>query len=609
MITLLTTSVAMSALALIYMAATPLLSRRYSEKGRYYVWLIIVIGLIIPFRPQFAPFSQWGVPVEAALTINMESAAVADVHFLYEDTALVAALPSFKDTVSASSLPSVEWWQIGFAAWLVGMIVFLTYHTVKHYRFLKMMKRWSESVDDKHILEALQSLKSQMRISARVGLYRCSSIDSPMMIGFTRPRILLPGNSFTQDEIHFILGHELVHYKRKDLYYKGLVLLAVAIHWFNPVVYLMARVISSQCESSCDAQVVWGTDTGTRQSYSETIIGVVKYQSKLKTALSTNFYGGKKGMKNRILSIMDTSRKKTGIAILCAALIVTLGTGTMFATTSDTSVGESLHFANPYIGVTLITDNAVFVPYSAPLTPEELAERRTAAFEIYRDFGLLYDPVSDRLYFGGELVRYFEDMIPFPGYQDASFGMKHFTENGTVDVRAVRDFSQLTSNEATALIDGLLGLEPFTQAEFDARDIDALASQPTLRFYGSQESSPPVPATVYAHSNQPATPGRLLANTFLEYEEWGIAFDSITINSDGTVSFRTPTNVFYRGQLVRTFADVGNGFWHSSVGNTGGLSIAIIRDDTGSITGIEEIRSGSLPNAIRDRSGNIIGER
>ena len=46
-ITLLTCSVTMSALALLYMAITPLLAKRYSEKSRYYAWLIIVVGLIV----------------------------------------------------------------------------------------------------------------------------------------------------------------------------------------------------------------------------------------------------------------------------------------------------------------------------------------------------------------------------------------------------------------------------------------------------------------------------------------------------------------------------------------------------------------------------------
>ena len=52
LITLAACSVTMSALALFYMAVTPLLAKRYSITGRYYAWLVIVLGVIIPFRPR-----------------------------------------------------------------------------------------------------------------------------------------------------------------------------------------------------------------------------------------------------------------------------------------------------------------------------------------------------------------------------------------------------------------------------------------------------------------------------------------------------------------------------------------------------------------------------
>jgi len=133
------------------------------------------------------------------------------------------------------------------------------------------------------------------------------------------------------DELRFILKHELVHYKRKDLYYKFLVLIATAIHWFNPFIYLIERAINAQCELSCDAEVILGADADTRQHYSEAIIGVVKYHSKIRTALSTNFYGGKKGMKNRISSIMDTRKKRLGTIIISLVLVATLCTGFVFA--------------------------------------------------------------------------------------------------------------------------------------------------------------------------------------------------------------------------------------------------------------------------------------
>ena len=418
-----------------------------------------------------------------------------------------------------------------------------------------------------------------------------------MMIGFVRPRILLPRTDFAQDELRFILEHELVHYKRKDLYYKGLVLLATAIHWFNPVVYLMARVIGAQCESSCDAQVVGGADADTRQSYSETIIGVVKHQSKLKTALSTNFYGGKMGMKNRIFSIMDTDRKKAGVAVFCAALIFTLGTGALFATNSGAQSAQTPMSYNFLVA----WQETGTVP-----TPEEEAEQLAAIFELYREFGLTFNPASGHLYFNGELVRYFEDLIFLDIERNASAGIIHLSSaDGTVDIQAIREFNP---DGSVGPDSSLLKLEPFSQAAFDVRDLDALAGQSTLRFYGPPDSGAPMPQAVYTDSNQPAAPGKLMSDTFLEYEEWGIVFDSATINPDGTVSFRTPTNVFYRDQLVRTFADIGNSLWHSSFGNAGDLSIAVIRDDAGNITGIEEMRNGSQPNPVRDRSGNIIGE-
>ena len=77
---------------------------------------------------------------------------------------------------------------------------------------------------------------------------------------------------------------------------------------------------------SCDREVVRDTGSDTRLSYTETIIGAVRYQSRRKTTLSTHFYGGKTSMKDPIYSIMDTRKKKAGAVVICGALMLTLGT-------------------------------------------------------------------------------------------------------------------------------------------------------------------------------------------------------------------------------------------------------------------------------------------
>jgi bla regulator protein BlaR1 len=345
MIILTTYSVALSVVILLYIAITPLLSKRYSARGLYYSWLVIVIGLIIPFRPQLdTTIVNVKAPTEAILTNSM----------LAIPTLPVKAVTQINNTVPRPTLPNIQWWQFIAVIWLTGVIIFLFYHGLKHYRFVKMTNRWSEDITDEQILVLMRNIKEDLGISRQISLYLCPYIGSPMMIGLFHPRILLPMTDFSQDELRFILKHELVHYKRKDLWYKCLLLTATAMHWFNPIVYLMVKAINIQCELSCDTEVVQSTNMNTRYQYCETIIGVLKIQSKLKTALSTNFYGGKNGMKSRISSIMDTRKKKVGLSVICAALIITVGVGiASVAANSDSTLSGPTNNMNSDVVIRL----------------------------------------------------------------------------------------------------------------------------------------------------------------------------------------------------------------------------------------------------------------
>ncbi len=80
--------------------------------------------------------------------------------------------------------------------------------------------------------------------------------DFVMATGSEVSRLLKASTVSSEEELSFILEHELIHYKRKDVGDKSMVMLAAAIHRFNPVVYLMARSITLQCELSCDAEVM-----------------------------------------------------------------------------------------------------------------------------------------------------------------------------------------------------------------------------------------------------------------------------------------------------------------------------------------------------------------
>jgi beta-lactamase regulating signal transducer with metallopeptidase domain len=221
--------------------------------------------------------------------------------------------------------------------WVLGAAVMLSLNLLKHNRFMKMVNRWSEEITDPNILQVLSTLRTQANIKKQVGLKTCPGIVSPMLIGYIRPVILLPDVNNDLKELTFILRHELIHLKRNDLWYKTLVLLATALHWFNPVSYFMARAVDVQCEISCDELLVKETSIQQRKQYGETLIGAARYGANLHTALSTDFYGKSNVIKTRIFRIMDTTKKSAGIIIMCLIFITVIGSGIAYA--SDTASG------------------------------------------------------------------------------------------------------------------------------------------------------------------------------------------------------------------------------------------------------------------------------
>lgn len=309
--TLLRCSVYMSIISLIYIIAMSLLSKRYSAKWLYCTWLVILIGWAIPFRPHF----------EMNLIPLKMPKIQGDMQEKY--ISVTEPIKVIADGISRNSFISI--WFVIAIIWLIGMIGIIAYNICKHWCFLKIVNRWSEEITKQSILSVLDNLRIEMKIKPYVKLKTCPVIASPMIIGFFRPIILLPSTEIAIDDLTFILRHELIHVKRKDLWYKMLVLLVTAVHWFNPVVYIIGKAIAVQCEISCDELLVQKTSLEHRMKYSETLIEAARNGTKFQTGLSTGFYTGGKVIKTRIFHIMDTTKKKTGMAILCVIFMLIIG--------------------------------------------------------------------------------------------------------------------------------------------------------------------------------------------------------------------------------------------------------------------------------------------
>lgn len=332
----LTTSVIITVLLLI----SPLLNKKYTAKWRYFVWLILAVRLVVPFN-----FTLPNPPVviEPRAIQTMFSPAPAIYPYSAVAPLKMGSVANFAENTGAvtqHAVTSLE--QIISILWLTGIILFISYQYLGYALFKKSVLRWSIPVSNKRITELLNQLLADMNIKKNIKVMTCKKVSSPMVVGVFRPVILLPYEDFCIDDLKFILKHELIHYKRHDIWYKLFLMFANAVHWFNPLVYLMVCEANKDIEISCDDEVVKNSDIRFREQYSEVILSTMNQGHARKTVFSTFSSGSKNVMKKRLINILDMSKKRHGIAALCSVVFITVFSGLFVACQNNKTASTEL---------------------------------------------------------------------------------------------------------------------------------------------------------------------------------------------------------------------------------------------------------------------------
>jgi len=252
-------------------------------------------------------------------------------------------------------LPAIDIPKTILIVWLAGILLALAFQIHTHLSFSRFVGRWSEPETDPGVIKAFNDECSRMKIRASLRLERCKGIKAPLMLGFVKPAILLPYSNYDTEELTFILRHELIHHKRRDLWYKLALAVIKSVYWFNPVVHLMAKQANKDIETVCDVLTVSGMNTDLRKRYSEIILGMAGGRYVCPSRLTTWFLGDKNMLKQRFSNIFG-SAKKRGAAIFAAmgALVIVSGffVGFNFAQNPPAISGE----VNPASGI--VTEDA-----------------------------------------------------------------------------------------------------------------------------------------------------------------------------------------------------------------------------------------------------------
>ena len=156
-------------------------------------------------------------------------------------------------------------------------------------------------------------LKAQVREAVRIrGGWECDKIDTAFILGFIKPRIYIPMGMDKQARKH-ILEHERTHLDKGDHWIKMIGFLALALHWFNPVVWAAYILLCKDIEMACDERVVQFMELEERKSYSAALLSCSS--PKAHFAASPVAFG-EVSVKQRILTILNYRKPSFWISLL-----------------------------------------------------------------------------------------------------------------------------------------------------------------------------------------------------------------------------------------------------------------------------------------------------
>lgn len=364
LLNLLKTSLLGSLAILAMLVLKPLWRERYRAKTRCWLWLALAAFLLLP-----VDFSVKNAPVQAAppkdytLFVGTDKTTIQSTDNLFGDMAEKSGQSpaAVRDTIIQRPVTNPEQkttryipvTTILFYGYLAGAAAFLLYQGVSYALFRRTVRRWKRDVSRVDYAAMLSDTARDLGVSAPEMIV-CEAISTPAVTGLLRPRLLLPHEHYDVQELRYILRHELCHLKRRDMLLKLVLLAANAMHWFNPVVYLMLRQADEDIELACDSAATDGLELPERAAYSRTLLAAV--QSSVRALPATTCFGGTvERLKRRITNVLGAQKKRgLGVVALVLALTLTAGCAVSWGNKNELSdpFGKSYTIADiVYIGV------------------------------------------------------------------------------------------------------------------------------------------------------------------------------------------------------------------------------------------------------------------
>ncbi|GBG07759.1 hypothetical protein PAT3040_02320 [Paenibacillus agaridevorans] len=268
----------------------------------YMLWAVVFIRLVLPISFE-SPLSL--VPVKVNMIpgqITSELTPKIDSGINAADDSVnnaIAALPAPNPANSVNPMGIIM--EALAAVWIVGMLAIVSYAIISYVR-----------------------LQRKLSIATRVRdyIYESDQIKAPFVMGMLRPRIFLP-LGLANEDFNYIVKHEQTHIRRYDYLIKPAAFLVLAVHWFNPIIWLSYYLMIKDMEMSCDESVMKRSEGDTRAAYSYTLLSLASKQGGFLGPLSF----GESNVKERVRNIMNYKKPVFWIGCVMVAIVIIFSVG------------------------------------------------------------------------------------------------------------------------------------------------------------------------------------------------------------------------------------------------------------------------------------------
>lgn len=326
-----------SVLILIVFVLRFLLRGKISLKLQYALWLLVAMRLLLPFSlfespasvmnavpepPKIiyngtAPGTEYNIPADfspsSPYALPGDAAAETDINI------------SYSDSVTEPTVSEFKWGEAAKTVWLLGIAVTATIFLVSNLSFSAALLRSRRKIE---------------RDSCALPVYVSGAVKTPCLFGLFRPSVYLTEDVLCDEHVlRHVLAHEITHFSHRDHIWALVRCACVAIHWYNPLVWLAALFSLRDAELACDEDAIKKIGENERTEYGRTLIGLACGRPAagiLHTA--TTMTGSKSGIRERIALIAKRPKMLwwTAAAVVLIAVLAAACTFTGASTKADT---------------------------------------------------------------------------------------------------------------------------------------------------------------------------------------------------------------------------------------------------------------------------------